>query len=568
MARVYPERLPESVLRDPKRSAERKLYQGLSKLGSEFFIFYSVAWQARRPSSGVADGEADFVVAHPCLGILVMEVKGGKIAYNANTHQWTSTDRHGVTHELDRDPVEQALRSQKALLGKLRDMPNWDGSRWLTIGPVVSFPDVYADNAPLRPDLHREILFDAGDAHNLEGSIKRAFKHYQAQNGRGGQLGHDRLRIVERLLARSFELRTPLGVEIGYEDERLIELTEHQYHLLDFLGSRRRAKIKGCTGSGKTMLAIEKARRLSAQGVTVLLTCYNSALAADLRGRVPASIDVKHFHELCTVMAQEAGITLEGRSQNQFDDVYYQEVLPDALFDAAAKLGPRYDAIIVDEGQDFRDTWGVALSALLHDPDQGMLFIFFDDNQNLYQSLDRLPAIVNEGPFLLAENCRNTRRIHQVVSSFYHAPSSLRCLGPVGRQVDTHTYRGDRHQERTLSHLLHNLIMDEKVDCRDIVILTPRSQNRTLFRSGRRVGKYTLTTGYPPPLECVQVSSIHAFKGLERRIVILVEIDRYASPDLDRVLYVGCSRARTHLLLLVDADAPQSVKSRIRSAVN
>lgn len=65
MARMYPERLPESTLRDPRRAAERKIYQTLSQLDDRYSIFYSVAWQARRRGNGAQDGEADFVIAHP-----------------------------------------------------------------------------------------------------------------------------------------------------------------------------------------------------------------------------------------------------------------------------------------------------------------------------------------------------------------------------------------------------------------------------------------------------------------------------------------------------------------------
>lgn len=566
MAIVYPERLPESVLRDEKRSAERKVYEALARLPDEFHIFYSVAWQARSRHSGVSDGEADFVIAHARLGILILEVKGGRIEYDARTYQWTSTDRRGETHLLSKDPVEQARRSNKALLEKLRDTPGWDANRWLTVGHAVVFPDVYAGNAPLKPDLALEILCDAGDMNDLENWVSNTFAYYQAQDGRGGELGNDRLQSVTGLLARSFALKTPLGVELEYEDEHLVELTERQYLVLSILGTRRRAAIRGCAGSGKTMLALEKARRLADEGFEVLLTCYNVALAEDLKGRAPRRVQVRHFHELCTAMVNEAEISLQEKGRSS-DDAFYHDILPNALLEATSKLGPRYDAIIVDEGQDFKDTWEAPLSALLRDPDEGIFFIFFDDNQNLYQGQDRLPAMINEEPFVLAENCRNTQKIHRVVSAFYHDTGSLHCPGPVGRQVEAYAYRGDRHQERKMSQLLHQLIVEERVNESDIVILTPRSQDRSVFKSGTRVGRYTLTTSFPPPRESVQVSSVHRFKGLERRVVILAEIDRYASSDLEKVLYVGCSRARTHLLLLVDADAPQFIKDCVRQAI-
>jgi len=98
MAKLYPERLPESILSDPKRSAEKKVFDALLGLGSSFVIFYSVAWQARKDGC-TRDGEADFVIAHPDLGVLVIEVKGGGVAYDAVTGQWTTTDRYGESFD-------------------------------------------------------------------------------------------------------------------------------------------------------------------------------------------------------------------------------------------------------------------------------------------------------------------------------------------------------------------------------------------------------------------------------------------------------------------------------------
>ena len=566
MSRMYPERLPESVRRNPKRSGERKIYRALNGLSDKFLVFYSVGWQARRHGSGAEDGEADFVIAHPHLGVLVMEVKGGGVNYGAQTGQWSSTDRNGVMHPID-DPVNHARKNRYALFEKLRDMPGWDRSRWLTIGQIVAFPDVYVKNISLRLDLPREIVFDADDVRNIEYSVRRSFKHYAAQDGRTGELGYDRLKLIETLLAHSFRLRTPLGVELEYEDERLIELTERQMLVLSFLSTRRKAAIKGCAGSGKTMLAIEKTRRLANQGFEVLLTCFNEALAKDLDRRVSDGVRVMHFHRLCTAMAREAGIAIEGLGSPVPDKDMFQVTMPNALLEAIDRLGPRFDAIIVDEGQDFKETWWLPLVSLLRDADEGIFYIFFDDNQNLYQDWDRIPGVVDELPFPLQENCRNTQRIHQMVSSFYHAPKDIRCPGPPGRSVEVYSYRGDRHQTRMLGKLLHKLVKDEKIQPKDVVLLTPRSQKRSLLKAGTEVGQFILTTDYPSPSGHIQVSSVHRFKGLERRVVILAEIDRFAGLDLDSVLYVGCSRARTHLFLLMDANAPQFIKNCVKQAV-
>ena len=269
MAQIYPERVPESVLKDPQRRAERRVYSALNALPDSFTVFYSVAWLSY-PAGGARDGEADFVVAHPDLGILILEVKGGGIEFSAATGTWTTTDRFGDVHPI-KDPVEQARTSKHTLLSSLKTLPGW-GNLWLTTGHAVVFPDSDAPRDALRLDLPSQIVIDRSGVDDMETRVREIFAYYAGQDGQIGSLGKDRLALVTGLLARSFQLRTPLGVELAYEDEQIIELTEQQMGMLRFVANHRRAAIQGCAGSGKTMLAVEKARQLAAQGHDVLLT--------------------------------------------------------------------------------------------------------------------------------------------------------------------------------------------------------------------------------------------------------------------------------------------------------
>ena len=534
------------------------LYDAFSKLGNEYSVFYSVAWQART-NRGAVDGEADFVIAHPDLGLMVIEVKGGSISYDARTKQWYSTDRNGVTHEI-KDPIDQARTSHHRLLEKLADMPRWD-SRWLTIGHMVAFPHVHVGRVALRPDLPPAIILDQTSMADLDRALRAAFKYYAGQNPRIGPLGYDRLDIVETLLARSFHISTPLGVELDYEDKRLIELTEQQMLVLDLLATHRRAAIRGCAGSGKTMLAVEKARRLADEGFEVLLVCFNYALAEDLVRRVGDGVSVMHFHGLCREMVQEAGFTLRSMVDGR---EFYDRVLPDALLQAIDTLGPQFDAIVVDEGQDFHEAWWLPLTSLLRDAENGILYVFLDDNQNLYRRVSLPAGVVEESPFVLVENCRNTFEIHRIVAAFHHDAHRLRCRGPVGRPARIQYYRDAAHQRELLGQTLQLLVGEEHVANTDIAILTPHGAERTALKTGLKLAGYTLVSDQPRRGNQIQVSSIHAFKGLERRVIILTELDREVYADIDSVLYVGCSRARTHLIILADENVSTELKLRLR----
>jgi len=457
------------------------------------------------------------------------------------------------------DPVEQAKKSHYTLLNKFKDLPEWDSNRFLTIGHAVCFPDVPFSNKNLRLDMPREIVIDYDDLSRVEEKVQRIFEHYADKNRRA-PLGRDRLAIVESLLARSFNIKTPLGVELDKEDKRLIELTEQQFGLLRFLNSRRRALIAGCAGSGKTMLAVEKARQLHEQGFNVLLTCFNSALAEDLAKRLP-DITVMHFHGLCREVAKEVGFTIQAVTDQQ---KYYDETLPEMLLKAVDETGPMFDAIIVDEAQDFMETYWAALASLLNDK-EGIFYVFYDDNQNLYGG-DSLKGIVNDESFLLSENCRNTKAIHKVVSSFYSDRKRLSCKGPEGRLPELHEYRDSAEVLKGVQSILNKLVNEEHVAAEDIVILTPYAQEKTLLKIGTKLGNFILSDLPPQRRNEIQATTIHQFKGLERKVVIVAEVDNRFRYNPETLMYVGSSRARTHLIFFVAQNAPTEIKSQIEAA--
>src|SRR5262249_40697943 len=145
----------------------------------------------------------------------------------------------------------------------------------------------------------------------------------------------------------------PLIVAVNEADEAIIRLSEQQFTILDYMRSHRRVAVSGCAGSGKTVLAVAKAKELAAQGFRVLLTCFNRALAAHLEEVVEGvtGLEVRSFHQLCRRLATEAEVALDWPAQPTVD--FFERDLPEALVRAADRLGTRYDAIVADEAQDF-----------------------------------------------------------------------------------------------------------------------------------------------------------------------------------------------------------------------
>jgi len=550
MARMY----PKPIRPDTRSHAERKLYAEFqSQLTDDFVVFHSVWWQVRDTATGVRDGEADFVLAHPDFGILLVEVKGGRIRYDGQTGQWFSNNNP------IKDPFEQGREGKYSLLEKLKELPYWR-ERWITVGYAAAFPDV-AVKGDLRLDAPRELILDAADMADLLGWVKQALRFLQAKRPGDSPLGKTGIEELTAFLSPSWDLHLSLSAEIMEEKQELTRLTEEQFILLDFLGRHRRVAISGCAGSGKTTLAVEKGRRLARQGFRVLLTCFNVNLAAFLEGdeSLPQGLDVANFHKLASELARKAGLAHPGPR----DDRYFDEVLPEQMMQAVDRLEVQYDAVIVDEGQDFRDNWWVPLQCLLHDPDQGILYVFFDDNQNLYRVAQHIPLELV--PFSLTRNCRNTQHIHQMTMHFYRSDHTPQVQGPVGRPVAVYDYDDMGGLWRILRRVLHQLVSEEDVSPEDIVVLTPKGRERShLWRLGI-VGNFRLTDEWTTASGEILCTTVHSFKGLESPVVILAEIEPYGIQELETVLYVGCSRACHHLIVLASTHLGEDVKHKLLS---
>lgn len=164
---------------------------------------------------------------------------------------------------------------------------------------------------------------------------------------------------------------------------------------------------------------------------------------------------------------------------------------------------------------------------------------------------------------MLWENCRNTQAIHRAVSALHHAPQSLECRGPQGRTPELYFYADGLQQERRVQELLYRLVHEEHVPASHVVLLTTRAPEKTPFPCQKKLGNFRLVDLYGTAASTyeVRVSSVHRFKGLESRVVILTGMEDNDPAWLAPLLYVACSRARTHLILVAHERAHQQIEA-------
>lgn len=223
-----------------------------------------------------------------------------------------------------------------------------------------------------------------------------------------------------------------------------------------------------------------------------------------------------------------------------------------------------YDAVIVDEGQDFHMNWCDSLKNLFEKYKNRTVYVFYDDNQTILRRQKELPirelisrSDHNNYIFRLRDNIRNTSDIHNYSIEKTGLAAHTRSLDIQGVIPVEKECCGIEESKSYTASVIDDLIHKYHVDRDSIIILSNRSIDNSIFSVNKRAGKYNVVTAVTSDIDnTVLFRTINEFKGLESDVVILVlhkgeaefaDKSRYLSEEL---LYVGFTRAR-HLLYVV-----------------
>jgi hypothetical protein len=553
-------------------SGERLVEERVRAALPEAIVRPNIRWIARtRPGGPARDGESDLVVIDPDRGgLLTIEVKDGPVSRDG-FGRWYAGNR-----KLDVSPFAQAETGAHALGDKVREDRRWPSNAVLRELHAVAFPDVdrltLTNGRSLGPDAPLELVLDHSDLADpvaTRRALDRVFGHWAGDGSRDRTLTPEQLAVVDDVLAPTVTLRPLLSSELDAAEDELLLPTHYQLKLLTTLRSVRRASIVGGAGSGKTILAIEKARQLAADGFRVLFACFNQPLAraigtnASLAAPVASGdVTVATFHELCRRLGTEAG-TLPPEPAEP-DQTWWNETLPRALGDAIDMVGGRWHALVVDEGQDFEPEWLETLALLLSDPDEDVVYVFHDPAQAIYRADETAALGLQEFP--LPENCRNAKPIHDFAYRFYDGALATEPLRDDGQAPEIVEAEPGERTLDALGAVLRRLVHEEKVDRARIAVLTGVSlEHSAVWHRRRFKGDLVLWNGgaddagrslklpadrvAEQPPRTIRCETIHRFKGLEADVVVLVELRN--DDRLRKLLYVGASRAKHHLIAIV-----------------
>lgn len=532
---------------------ELRLYELLEKLPNDFYVLHSTAWNEQRrkndlsPKKYVQWGEADFTVYHPEKGIIVFEVKDGLISYSRE-RGWLQTNRwNGESSSID--PMEQAEKSKYYFRDQVFK-PAFDGHVPFTFCSAVWFTsgdrNLVTGNLPL--NYKEETTLWANDLASVEqvqNAINRVYKYHDAYCANPSEALTNK---TLDLLAPEFGLVKSIHTRAMANETLFHVMTREQNRLLDYLEEQQTAAIHGSAGTGKTIMAIEKAKRLEADG-QVLLLCFNRFLMEHIRE------ELGDRHPNISVFTIDGLYTKLSGGLQYFESVDDRnDAILEILMDWKS-LRWNYKHIIVDEGQDFFADHLQLLGEIAEEQD-GCFYVFYDKNQ--FVQGQKYPEWLDqtECRLVLSHNCRNTHEI---------ALTSTRPIDLPEKRVRMNPFMEHTEQPKPkLFFVADNKILQEYVlklirkysDAKykktDIVLLSMKAEGCSVLEREKMIPELAAICSDKRQINKVLFTTVRKFKGLEADVVICIDVDEDTfSNDTNRNLfYVGTSRAKTWLDIL------------------
>jgi hypothetical protein len=511
-------------------------------------------------SEPLREGEADFVVLHPERGLLVLEVKGGVPELRQRT--WFRGGK-----EM-RDPFEQARRNRYALFDAVEERTSRRVHRGMfTHGDVVVFPHcTYGGPLPLNAD--PRILLDARTLPDFANRINTCWEAWQRQTT---YLTPTQFRELQESLMPKLRLLRFVGAEIATEGARIVQITRDQHATLQGLLASDRVLVEGTAGSGKTLLALEFAVSLSAAGNKVLLLCYNRHLAAWLHESVRGEarlrnregfLEIATFHSYAFKIAKRANIEFDVPSGG--GDRFWDDEVPLILEQALEVLRdrgkpPLFDAIVVDEAQDFSRDWWVTVESLTRGGRDGRLYVFLDLNQSLRGEC-LLPPVPLPTKLRLTTNCRNTRAIARSASCLSGSKVTLLPSSPDGEAPSIRRAATPAAEAGLVLDELRRLLRSG-ITPRQIVLIGPASFDKGALARFEDVEGVSLVSDADAWRrgEGILVTTSRAFKGLEADVIVLYDLANFGTTFTKTDLYVAWTRARHRLIVVCHGSETRAV---------
>lgn len=517
-------------------SLEGVMFTALEKLPDEYYVFHSLRLSTVVDNT-FHESETDFVVFNKRLGILCLEAKAGQIRYENGYWLYGSGE-----------PMHNGEPFNQAASNKWKLIKYFENHRFASIlekckflhavwFPSISEVDVRGLRLPTESDKALIMTKEALD--DPQQYLERIFS-VELPNGKQTNLTEQEVnRILREILCPQFNVFPSVTFESDLKKIVFHRMLEEQSGILNFLSEQKTAVINGAAGTGKTMIAVEKAQRHAIAGEKVLFLCYNTQLKSYLSENYAyENIDYYTISGLACKLCNTTTPNYE-KTKSVLEDMYVFDNFP-------------YMHIVIDEGQDFGidavEETGIidVLKSIITDikPDNASFYIFYDKLQ-LVQSR-KIPQYISDADckLTLYRNCRNTENI----ATTSLAPITERkpklidgCVKGVPAKL--HFCDSDETAHERLDLIIDTL---KGQGVKDIVILTCQTESTSILSDFVSNGIYR---------NKYRFSTCRKFKGLEADAVILVDVTpKLFEAENSLIYYVGTSRARLWLDIITTMD--------------
>jgi hypothetical protein len=573
MATMFPDikRMPMVFL----SSAEERVYQLAKSLPDAWRVYYSVTLSMKEQDSGIKDGEIDFVFYHPRHGVIVVEVKGGRISLDGSSGQFYSENRSGRSFAI-RNPFQQAISFRNRFVRFLRSQ-----DIQVPISHAVCFPQVDESEFPPHANIEPATLLGRTRLADLEKSLAEIARSFHSEDFL--EFKDAATSLDDVLVGATFKSKPMLREYIDSEEARVIESDGLHDNLVMPLVGVTRLGVEGEAGTGKSLLAVNLANHFANEQKSVLVLASSPLLVSHLRNSLASNVTMMTFQELAgsfglNLLVAPSDGAVSGDQWIQYD-------APERLRHKITESELRYDVILVDEAQDVQPFWWVAFETLLREKDQSKLYVFFDRDQGVFGGgegassftpEDSLPVPTNY--VRLTKNYRNTSEISQLANEFKRTKAALTVTmsDRVGYHPSVVAYDDALNAVDQLSQLLKRLIHEQGMRSDEIVILSARApESKESILSGvaeiaglkviRLTPQGVAQGKYSSPGE-IGVATVAAFKGLEAKVVIVVNLCEHKmsldNPIMASLTYVALTRAKHMLYVMVKEGDPKADKIR------
>lgn len=520
-------------------SKEGLMFEALEQLPDDYYVFHSFQMTSVRNNT-VYENEIDFVIFNPSLGIICLEAKAGS-AISYSDGEWRYSNglpmaHGGPFHQADRNKWNLLRYIERSKAAALAPKCKFLHAVWF---PGISDNDLRGMTMPSEAD--RALVMTKEALSDPKSYIDRIFA-IELPNGRTTDLQPvEAKRLLREVLCPQFDICPSASFDSDLKKIVFHRLLKEQTAVLNFLHEQKSAAINGAAGTGKTMIALEKAQRHACNGEKVLFLCYNAELCKHIKEKYSQdNLDIYTVIGYICKLGNSREPDYD-KAKGILEEMFVTESFP-------------YKHVVIDEGQDFGydDLEASGIMEIMREciemrDDGSSFFVFYDKLQKIQAR--SLPVFIEEADcrLTLYRNCRNTINIATTSLKPVTERDPKLMEGAVAG-VPAQLHFCDEQDQVVAA--LDKAIADLKEDgISDVVILTCKTEKTSIIAGSVTDGMYKRKYKF---------STCRKFKGLEADAVILVDVDEttfnpdkmYKDSDTVFLYYVGASRARLRLEIL------------------